>query len=111
MLAKERILKAQNAVRKRVAMELLETERNYVKNLKTVQQLLINPIQAAVVNGARIMKDSEFYSCFANIIEILDSHCILLSALEERFVNWDDESSVGDIFLAKVSQMSFTVSL
>jgi len=103
---KERILKAQNAVRQRVCTELLETERSYVKNLSTVQELLINPLLSSIHNGMRIMKDSEFFSCFANISDILDSHRTLLASLEERFAAWNDEATVGDIFLNNMEMFS-----
>lgn len=106
--AKERILKAQNAVRKRVANELLETERSYVKNLQTVQDLLIAPLLTSVANGARILKDSEMTSCFANLTDILSSHKILLAALEDRFKDWSDNSTVGDIFLERVNSFFLT---
>lgn len=89
-------------MRQRVANELLETERSYVKNLQIVEELLIAPLNTAAMNGARILKDSEQTACFANLIDILSDHKVLLQALEERFSNWTDDSAVADIFLDRV---------
>jgi len=88
------------------ANELLETERSYVANLQTVQDLLISPLNTSVSNGARILKDSEFASCFSNLSSILNSHKSLLEVLEQRFLDWNDDSAVADIFLDRITMFN-----
>lgn len=107
--AKERVLKAQNGVRKRVVTELLETEKNYVKSIEIVDNQLIQPLKLAMKKGKPILKNDEMHACFANLSQLLSEHKSLLDLFQPRIVdNWDDDSTIGDIFLRKVPPSPFS---
>lgn len=94
----ERVTKAQNVVRLKVATELLQTEQNYIKNIEAVFTGLIQPLKKG-----EILNSNELYAVFCNLEEIMKAHKDFLSLLQKRIgKNWDDAATVGDIFTQKV---------
>eukprot|EP01105_Mastigella_eilhardi_P018073 TRINITY_DN4176_c0_g1_i1.p1 TRINITY_DN4176_c0_g1~~TRINITY_DN4176_c0_g1_i1.p1 ORF type:complete len:1337 (-),score=484.54 TRINITY_DN4176_c0_g1_i1:40-3669(-) len=87
-----RLLAAQNAVRMRVAQELLETEESYLKCLMGVTEYLIS----AAVQGD-ILTRTECDSVFANWQAITVLHKTLYAELSSRISKWSAATTVGDI--------------
>ena len=103
-IEKERVLKAQSAVRQKVAAELLQTEQNYVKSIEAVDVGLVSPIRSALGKAAAILSKDEYRAIFANLDELYKLHLGLLASFEERIEkNWSDTSTVGDIFLKQMA--------
>ena len=92
-------------VRQRVMKELLDTEKNYVKNLGTLEELLVDPVRSSAKRGLRILKDSEFTSVFSNLSVIYQNHLQFLQLLTQRVESQADDTTtatVGDLFLNHV---------
>jgi flavorubredoxin len=84
---------AQNAVRLRVAQELLETERSYYHSLSQLNKYLIQPVKKA-----NVLSTQEFDRMFSNIEFIVDGHGKLLQRLETVMASWSETSSIAPIF-------------
>jgi len=92
-LSSEKFQAAQNAVRKRVALEIVQTEQNYLRSLSVVIPLIEEVI------SKQILSKEELDQVFSNLKEIFESHQPFLKMLNERFSSWKDTTTIGDIFL------------
>jgi len=94
--------KARTVVRRRVVNEILTTEDSYVFSLATVVQQIIVPLkkQAAQKN---VLTSTEIEDVFNNIEELLQHHLRFLHIIKTRIANWDNDSTIGDIFLDHTS--------
>jgi len=97
-----RVIKAQATVRKKVASELLDTERSYVTSMRNMARLLIQPIQDSTKRGVMILTEKEQFDIFANVLELLEGHEVLLEALSNRLENWTEQTIVGDLLIEHV---------
>eukprot|EP00727_Mastigamoeba_balamuthi_P009037 m51a1_g4756 putative domain containing protein (707) ;mRNA; r:427378-429498 len=113
--------RAANAVRRRVALELLETEHNYVEGLRAMVRQLLHPIRSleyaigGLVGGS--MHDGasdaghalptarEVEAVFNNVDEIADIHAVLMAHLGERTSPWSDSATLGDVLLDHAAGM------
>jgi hypothetical protein len=89
-----KIQKAQATMRQHVANEILQTERNYVKNLNIINERLIQ--QTKRLN---IMSELELASAYSNLPELVNHHKKFESILAARITNWNESSKISDIFL------------
>jgi hypothetical protein len=100
-----RVIKAQATVRRKVAGELLDTERSYVTSMRNMAKLLICPIQDSTKRGAMILTEKEQFDIFANVLELLDGHEAILAALSARIENWTEQCVIGDILVQHVCEL------
>jgi len=90
-----RVVKAQNGVRRKIADEILTTERNYVLHLQVLTQYFLRPVE-----GLNILTSGELYKLSANLADIIAFHKTFLDQLQDRIGKWNDASILSDIFLA-----------
>jgi hypothetical protein len=90
----DKVLRAQQVVRKHVALETLTTEQSYLNSLKTLIRELLEPVKRS-----KVLSIEEFNSLFSNIESIANYHVRFESLLKERIGSWEDTSVVSDIFL------------
>ncbi|XP_038672071.1 protein ECT2 isoform X5 [Scyliorhinus canicula] len=88
---------AKQSARWQVAMELYQTESNYVDILTTVIQLFKVPLEKEGQLGGPILAQEEIKTIFGSIPDILDVHTKIKSDLEELVLNWSEQHSIGGI--------------
>jgi hypothetical protein len=89
-----------NSVRKKIATEILDTERSYVRALHTTVNSFFNPILTA--NPALIPKE-DAEKIFANTPQLLSIHQSFLAELEKIIPSWSEDSQLGHVFSNFVS--------
>ncbi|XP_006861909.1 PREDICTED: protein ECT2 isoform X2 [Chrysochloris asiatica] len=82
-----------------VAKELYQTESNYVNILATIIQLFQVPLEEEGQRGGPILAPEEIKTIFGSIPDIFDVHTKIKDDLEDLIFNWDENKSIGDIFL------------
>ncbi|XP_072330493.1 protein ECT2 isoform X1 [Scyliorhinus torazame] len=88
---------AKQSARWQVAMELYQTESNYVDILTTIIQLFKVPLEKEDQLGGPILAQEEIKTIFGSIPDILDVHTKIKSDLEELVLNWSEQHSIGGI--------------
>ncbi|XP_067851438.1 protein ECT2 isoform X2 [Heptranchias perlo] len=88
---------AKQSARWQVAMELYQTESNYVDILTTIIQLFKVPLEKEGQLGGPILAQEEIKTIFGSIPDILDVHTKIKTDLEELMVNWSETHSIGGI--------------
>lgn len=85
--------------RKPIAEEIVATERSYVSNLSTFDEVFRKPL----MNIPKIPKEL-LHTLFSNSDTILAIHIDLLKLIEDRFASgYHPHLPLGDIFLSKVT--------
>ncbi|XP_078419944.1 protein ECT2 isoform X1 [Cetorhinus maximus] len=88
---------AKQSARWQVAMELYQTESNYVDILTTIIQLFKVPLEKEGQLGGPILAQEEIKTIFGSIPDILDVHTKIKTDLEELILNWSENHSIGGI--------------
>ena len=90
--------------RKKVAMEILQTEQLYVARLQNIVTLFFDPlINHATNDEKKIISVEDVKTIFGNVKVILGYNIILLGNLTERLNVPSSDYCVGDIFYRLVS--------
>eukprot|EP01102_Stenamoeba_stenopodia_P002074 TRINITY_DN1183_c0_g1_i3.p1 TRINITY_DN1183_c0_g1~~TRINITY_DN1183_c0_g1_i3.p1 ORF type:complete len:972 (-),score=248.68 TRINITY_DN1183_c0_g1_i3:126-3041(-) len=89
----KRLLAAQNAVRLRVAQELLETEQSYYDSLSQLNKYLVEP----VLKG-NILSTEDFTKMFSNVQTLVEGHEKLLGKIKTLMKNWSESAMIAPIF-------------
>jgi hypothetical protein len=89
-------------LRKKVANEIYETEKTYVKSLQFIFTDFITVLRSST-NKEPILTSEELNDIFSYWEVILKCHNSLLKSIEERINNWDNFPHLGDIFLNKIA--------
>ncbi|XP_077146634.1 protein ECT2 isoform X2 [Ranitomeya variabilis] len=87
------------SARWQVAMELYQTESNYVDILTTVVQLFQLPLEKEGQVGGPILAPEEIKTIFGSIPDILDVHTKIKDDLEKMMMDWSETKSIGEIIL------------
>ncbi|KAG9494070.1 hypothetical protein GDO78_001747 [Eleutherodactylus coqui] len=87
------------SARWQVAMELYQTESNYVDILTTIVQLFQVPLEKEGQVGGPILAPEEIKTIFASIPEILDVHTKIKDDLEKMMIDWAETKSIGEVIL------------
>lgn len=90
----EKVMRAQQVVRKHVATECLTTEQSYLGSLKTLIRDFLEPVKRS-----KVISPTEYASLFSNIEAIATDHEQFEQLLKNRIATWDDSSVLADIFL------------
>ncbi|XP_069831280.1 protein ECT2 isoform X4 [Dendropsophus ebraccatus] len=87
------------SARWQVAMELYQTESNYVDILTTIVQLFQVPLEKEGQVGGPILAPEEIKTIFGSIPDILDVHTKIKDDIEKLMIDWAETKSIGDIIL------------
>ncbi|XP_043926707.1 protein ECT2 [Protopterus annectens] len=87
------------SARWQVAMELYQTESNYVDILTTISKLFKEPLEMEGQLGGPILAPEEIKTIFGSIPDILEVHRRIKMDLEDLMINWSEKESVGAVFL------------
>jgi hypothetical protein len=82
--------------RDNLAKEILATERTYVTNLKLMIDLYQVPLSKY---QSHLVSESDRGSMFSGLMNIYGLHKNLLSQLEQRMANWNNDQKIGDVFV------------
>jgi len=83
-----------------IAHELLDTERNYVKNVELMIQHYVKPLREVVGKSNEIIPKADIDSIFSSIDVIYAYNCKLRDDLQSRLSSWDPNTTLlGDIML------------
>ncbi|KAG8445174.1 hypothetical protein GDO86_010083 [Hymenochirus boettgeri] len=93
------LLPQKQSARWQVAMELYQTESNYVDILTTIVQLFQVPLEKEGQLGGPILAQEEIKTIFGSIPDILDVHTKIKGDLEKLMIDWTECKSIGDVFL------------
>ncbi|KAL8168417.1 UNVERIFIED_CONTAM: FYVE, RhoGEF and PH domain-containing protein 2 [Gekko kuhli] len=86
-----------NSEEKKIALELLETEKAYVNRLHLLDQIFFAELMNEARSGKTIPEDV-VKMIFSNISSIYQFHSqFFLPELQKRMENWDANSRIGDI--------------
>jgi len=80
--------------RRAIAMEIVDTETTYVKQLSTVVELFVIPFSKKDFD----LTQSDVMTLFSNIEALRNLHKPMLDQLKMRVIDWQDSSCIGDIF-------------
>ncbi|XP_075058246.1 protein ECT2 isoform X4 [Mixophyes fleayi] len=88
------------SARWQVAMELYQTESNYVDILTTIVQLFQVPLEKEGQVGGPILAPEEIKTIFGSIPDILDVHTQIKGDLEKMMMDWAETKSIGDVIIS-----------
>ena len=82
-------------IRKRVAVEVLTTERSYVESLSALEEIYMFPVEQS-----GLLTEEEVAVVFNKVLAISPSNRGFLKELEALMDNWNDRSSLlGPLFI------------
>ncbi|GAB1606611.1 protein ECT2-like isoform X1 [Argonauta hians] len=88
-----------------VAMELLQTEWNYVKILHTILHVFKEKIEEPNQYNGPVLAPLEIKSIFGKIPAIYDIHCRIRDDLSHLIDNWKEDVLVGDVILKHADKL------
>lgn len=98
--------------RRKICMELLETEKNYLEVLRVIVNIFYKPLEDQSnlnqndPNKRPLLDNTERKIIFGNIPPILEIHEGIYSDLQKTIEKWDENCSIGNIFIKYVSRVS-----
>nr|XP_048700342.1 epithelial cell-transforming sequence 2 oncogene-like isoform X1 [Caretta caretta]XP_048700343.1 epithelial cell-transforming sequence 2 oncogene-like isoform X1 [Caretta caretta] len=84
--------------RTKFARELLTSEKNYVRILKTVRDVYVTPLKAALASNRAILSHANVQIIFSDILDALQLNRQFLNELTERLQEWSPSQCLGEIF-------------
>jgi len=86
--------------RSNIAVEMLVTERTYVKSLEMMIKKYKNPMEAASQQQSKpCVSSEEIHAIFSIVDTLYTYHSMLLEGLDRRVRQWGPETQIGDYFL------------
>lgn len=89
----------QKEKRKRIVQEIVETERDYVKHMETLKNNYEAPLIRFAESKQKHITLDGMKTIFSNLDLILGVNVELLNKIEEKFADWSDDSTLGDVFV------------
>lgn len=96
--------------RRKICLELLETEKNYLEILRVIVNIFYKPLDDKTPDEPVATTDKPFWIdhterkiIFGNIPPILAIHEEIYSDLEKTVRNWSENCSIGEVFIKHVS--------
>nr|CAB3240771.1 protein ECT2-like [Phallusia mammillata] len=91
--------------RRRTAMELLQTETSYLRNLNTIIKVYKEPLEKMVSEGRPLLAPEDIRSAFGGITDIAALHSSIHHDLSSLFDNWDEECCIANIIIKYEDQL------
>ncbi|MCJ8737155.1 hypothetical protein PDJAM_G00020570 [Pangasius djambal] len=85
--------------RRGVFMELLNSEKAYVRLLQAVHSVYYIPLRAALDSNRAIISSANLVMLFNPMLDILEANNVFLQDLTERSEEWSPLQCVGDVFV------------
>lgn len=84
-------------MRKKVSVELRDTEDSYVTSLRQLDSIYIEPLRSLAGGAGAVVSASEANTLFSNISQIRELNNKFLSDLNKRIEVWTNETCVCDL--------------
>ncbi|XP_025421292.1 protein ECT2 isoform X2 [Sipha flava] len=91
--------------RYQVFSELLQTEINYVGVLNTIITVYKEPLENMVDKEDYLLNNTEIKIIFGNVLPIYQVHRDMLEELKCLATSWQEDSSIGSVFLKYSSEL------
>ncbi|KAL4107891.1 hypothetical protein QTP88_018165 [Uroleucon formosanum] len=91
--------------RYQVFSELLQTEINYVGVLKTIITVYKEPLEEMIDKEDSLLNNTEIKIIFGNVLPIYQVHREMLEELKCLATSWQEDSSIGSVFLKYSSEL------
>ncbi|XP_060875011.1 protein ECT2-like isoform X2 [Metopolophium dirhodum] len=91
--------------RYQVFSELLQTEINYVGVLKTIITVYKEPLEEMIDKEDCLLNNTEIKIIFGNVLPIYQVHQEMLEELKCLATSWQEDSSIGSVFLKYSSEL------
>lgn len=85
--------------RHQVALELLQTERNYVEILNTILKVFKLPLEQEDQRAGPILAPEEIKTIFGSLPDILEVHHKMMMELEKMLASWTEDKCIGNVVL------------
>ncbi|XP_046854371.1 protein ECT2-like [Xenia sp. Carnegie-2017] len=85
--------------REQVALELLQTERNYVEILNTILKVFKHPLEQEDQRAGPILAAEEIKTIFGYLPDILQVHHQMMVELENLLSCWTEDKCIGNVIL------------
>ncbi|XP_071955011.1 epithelial cell-transforming sequence 2 oncogene-like [Antedon mediterranea] len=95
----------QPEIRTRIAREILYTERTYLNLLRTVKDVYVRPLQAALKTNHAIINQPNLQMIFSDMINILKVTSDFVADLKSRLDEWGPHQCLGDAFIKMQSKL------
>ena len=89
--------------RRKICLELLDTEKNYLEILRVIVNIFYKPLEEPTTDKQYLLDNTERKIIFGNLPPILEIHEGIYSDLERTIENWKENCSIGDVFIKYVS--------
>eukprot|EP01129_Flabellula_baltica_P015754 TRINITY_DN8135_c0_g1_i1.p1 TRINITY_DN8135_c0_g1~~TRINITY_DN8135_c0_g1_i1.p1 ORF type:complete len:590 (-),score=132.59 TRINITY_DN8135_c0_g1_i1:14-1783(-) len=93
------------ARRENIAREILSTEKTYVKTLKLLKNVFMDPLNQLIVQKRPLISSEEIEGMFSNLDELLEVNLDFLRKLGQAMENWSCETELGGIFLELAQEL------
>ncbi|XP_017332547.1 epithelial cell-transforming sequence 2 oncogene-like isoform X2 [Ictalurus punctatus] len=80
-------------------MELLNSEKAYVRLLQAIHSVFYIPLRAALDSNRAIISSANLVMLFNPMLDILEANKVFLQDLTERSEEWSPLQCVGDVFV------------
>ncbi|XP_015369394.1 PREDICTED: protein ECT2 isoform X2 [Diuraphis noxia] len=91
--------------RYQVFSELLQTEINYVGVLNTIITVYKEPLEEMIDKEDCLLNNTEIKIIFGNVLPIYQVHQEMLEELKCLATSWQEDSSIGSVFLKYSSEL------
>ncbi|VVC31586.1 Hypothetical protein CINCED_3A022176 [Cinara cedri] len=91
--------------RYQVFSELLQTEINYVGVLNTIITVYKEPLEEMIDKEDYLLNNTEIKIIFGNVLPIYQVHQEMLEELKCLATSWQEDSSIGSVFLKYSSEL------
>lgn len=85
--------------RHQVALELLQTERNYVGILSTILKVFKHPLEQEDQRAGPLLAPEEIKTIFGSLPDIFEVHHNMMVELEEMLAEWTEDKCIGNVVL------------
>ncbi|KAN0022069.1 hypothetical protein ACTFIU_004233 [Dictyostelium citrinum] len=104
------VIKAKNRLekefmRRRIAQELLSTEKSYVYNLKLIIDIFIRPLINFNSIEQRVLSVSEISGVFGNWERLYKINSDLLILIQSKLDSWSIDQTIGDLFIENTDSL------
>uniref|UniRef100_A0A8B9K6L4 DH domain-containing protein n=1 Tax=Astyanax mexicanus TaxID=7994 RepID=A0A8B9K6L4_ASTMX len=82
-----------------VCLEILRSEKDYVRLLQAVNSVYYSPLRAALDSNRAIISSTSLLTLFCPLLDILAANRVFLQDLSEKLEEWSPLQCLGEVFV------------